>query len=254
MGVWVSEVLGTVLAVTVGEVVFVLMVVLVLIGVYVRLGVSDMVGVSVLVKVGGTVVGLGGVVAVAGMAVLVYTVSLGVAVNFTLVALGLVVTTTVVSVGMIIMSCSLVALGTLVWVAEAVAVTVVVAVGVAVSAELAVENVVLMRIKNVMTSPIPMGNMKLSGIVWARASGRLGRLLRASGTLRRRGWVDVLSVGAGWKVGLVVAPSSDSIARVALGDELRGCASPATNADDTVLLGNWAKAASIAILKANPLW
>ena len=63
-----------------------------------------------------------------------------------------------------------------------------------------------------------------------------------------------MSVGAVVKFELVVIPSSDSIARVALGDELRGCASPATNADDTVLLGNWAKASSMAILKANPLW
>ena len=222
-----------------------------------RLGVCDIVGVNVWVrvKVGGSVAVLGIGVAVAGIAVSVLTTAgIAVAVNLTLVALGLSVATTAVSVGMIIMSGSLVALGTLVWVADAVAVTVVVAVGVAVSAELAVEKVVLMRIKNVMTSPIPMGNMKLSGIVWARTSGRLGRLLRASGRLRRRGWVEVLSVGAGWKVGLVVTPSSDSIARVALGEALRDCASPATNAADTVLVGNCAKAASIAILNANPLW
>ena len=63
-----------------------------------------------------------------------------------------------------------------------------------------------------------------------------------------------LSAGAVIKLGLVVTPSSDSIARVALGDALRDCASPATNADDTVLLGNCAKAASIAALNANPLW
>ncbi len=62
-----------------------------------------------------------------------------------------------------------------------------------------------------------------------------------------------MSVGAGWNVGLVVAPSSDSIARVALGEELSGWASPATKAADTVVVGNWAKAASMAMLKASPV-
>lgn len=109
------------------------------------------------------------------MAVLVSTAGLGVAVNFTLVALGLAVTTTVVSVGIIIiMTGSLVALGTLVWVAEAVAIAVVVTVVVAVFSELDAENVVLMRIKNVTINPIPIGKIKFSGIVCARTSGRLG--------------------------------------------------------------------------------
>ena len=224
-------------------------------GVRVLLGVTVGTSDAVLVAVAGTMVLVAGTaVILGGTGVAVATIGLRVAVALTLVALGFGVATTTVSVGMIIMSGSLVALGTLVWVAEAVAIAVVLAVGVGVSAELAVENVVLMRIKNVMTSPIPMGNMKLSGIVWARTSGRWGRLLRASGRLRRRGWVEVLSVGAGWKVGLVVTPSSDSIARVALGDASRDCASPATNAADTVLVGNCAKAASIAILNASPLW
>lgn len=139
-------------------------------------------------------------------------------------------------------------------VATSVTLGVLVAVGVAELTDWDPEKVVPMSIKNVTIKPIPMGKMKLSGIVWVRMKGRLGTLLRASGTLRRRGSVTRLCVGAVAMSESVVKPSSDSIARVALCDELRGCASPATNADEMVLVGNSAKAVSIAKLNANPLW
>jgi hypothetical protein len=124
----------------------------------------------------------------AGIAVAVSIVTgLCVAVGLIFVALGFAVATMGVSVG-IIMTSSLVTVGMSVCVADGVAATVLLTVGViVVFTALEVENVVLMRIKNVIISPIPIGNMKLSGMACCRSSSRLGKLLRASGILRRRG-------------------------------------------------------------------
>jgi hypothetical protein len=149
----------------------------------VRVGTSD----AVLVAVAGTVVLVAGTaVMLGGTVVAVATIGLRVAVALTLVASGVGIAITAVSVGIIMIS-AMVSLGIIVVVGDAVAIVVVVVVGMSVFAELDAEKVVLMRIKNVTINPIPIGKIKLSGIVCVRTNGRLGKLLRASGTFRRRG-------------------------------------------------------------------
>lgn len=196
------------------------------VGVIVAVNVADAVLVGMIVAVAGTAVG-GTAVSVAGTGLVVR------------VARGRLVATTAVSVGMMMTN-------TGVWVAasDGVASGVVLADTVATLLACGVvgrlapgAKVVLMSNKNVTIRPIPIGRMKLSGMPCIRASGRYGILLRASSMLRRRGWVEPL-VPVGVVVGLVAAPSSDSMNWVTLGDVPLGVARPAIWLLASVVLGS----------------
>ncbi len=105
-------------------------------------------------------------------------------------------------------------------------------------------NCALIRMMNVTIRPSPNGKIIFSGSVSGRNPGRLGKPLRASSILRRRGNVAPSPVTTGFAVDCCVAKASlslfayaNSIALVAFGDELRGFASPDTSIAACVLLG-----------------